>query len=495
MDISFYDIHPSQSDFMAIKKNCHNEFKIPLPIVLREEWDDLNVYLPHNSKNVSEIKDASTNQTISINIWEEIKKSIPNEISNVDELKSFISFHYKFNNNKINYNFDNLELYFAKNDVEKNKYFFKSMLPLMIKHLLMIECTITAPIPVLTQYEFTSTSSITLSQYQIFVLLINAFFCTFPEKHKSKKMSKINFNSLFSKYRNNEHNVEKIKCLMNYFAKVMINEKHCLHLVSFIRKTIDPKSFPNWTLSNKKLSPIIICSDKKIEDRGNTLYVDFANAYVGGGVIGNGLVQEEILFLIHPELIISKLFTEKLLDNEVLFITGFERFNNYKGYGSTFKFDGDYDDKSKVVKTEFGNKRLTYMVAMDALKYFKSHHQYYKKHIIRELNKCYVAFLFDDKIEKSKEQIATISTGNWGCGAFGGDPELKFLIQLLAASYCDRKIIYSTFGDMIFENKIKEIYSIFEKKSVTVSKLFNLLISYNQNNQNQSLFNFIINSF
>lgn len=27
-----------------------------------------------------------------------------------------------------------------------------------------------------------------------------------------------------------------------------------------------------------------------------------------------------------------------------------------------------------------------------------------------------------------------IATGNWGCGAFGGDPEVKTIVQWLAAS-------------------------------------------------------------
>lgn len=27
-----------------------------------------------------------------------------------------------------------------------------------------------------------------------------------------------------------------------------------------------------------------------------------------------------------------------------------------------------------------------------------------------------------------------VATGNWGCGAFGGDPELKAMIQWLSAS-------------------------------------------------------------
>ena len=50
--------------------------------------------------------------------------------------------------------------------------------------------------------------------------------------------------------------------------------------------------------------------------------VDFANKYVGGGVLGNGLVQEEIRFLICPEMIISRLFTEALGDDECLIMKG-----------------------------------------------------------------------------------------------------------------------------------------------------------------------------
>ncbi len=52
------------------------------------------------------------------------------------------------------------------------------------------------------------------------------------------------------------------------------------------------------------------------------LQVDFANQFVGGGVTSSGLVQEEIRFLINPELIVSRLFTEALDHNECLIITG-----------------------------------------------------------------------------------------------------------------------------------------------------------------------------
>lgn len=58
--------------------------------------------------------------------------------------------------------------------------------------------------------------------------------------------------------------------------------------------------------------------------------VDFASSWIGGGVLGSGLVQEEILFLINPELIVSRLFTEKLENNECLIITGDAEMSNYR---------------------------------------------------------------------------------------------------------------------------------------------------------------------
>jgi poly(ADP-ribose) glycohydrolase len=37
-----------------------------------------------------------------------------------------------------------------------------------------------------------------------------------------------------------------------------------------------------------------------------------------------------------------------------------------------------------------------------------------------------------------------VITGRWGCGAFGGDEELKFLIQWVAASEANRDMVYIT---------------------------------------------------
>jgi hypothetical protein len=118
--------------------------------------------------------------------------------------------------------------------------------------------------------------------------------------------------------------------------------------------------------------------------------IDFANAFIGGGVLGHGCVQEEIRFLISPELIVSRLFTERLSDNECLIMTGFERFSDYAGYASTFRFTGNHVDQTPVDPASL--HRRTRLVAIDAL-YFRSETaQFTKDNIVRELNKAFVGF-------------------------------------------------------------------------------------------------------
>lgn len=99
------------------------------------------------------------------------------------------------------------------------------------------------------------------------------------------------------------------------------------------------------------------------KDAPNMLHVDFANKYVGGGMLSHGCVQEEILFMLCPELIVSRLMTEVLEDNETLLITGYERFNDYVGYASSFRWKDDYVD---CTDRDAWGRRTAQLVAMDA---------------------------------------------------------------------------------------------------------------------------------
>lgn len=88
--------------------------------------------------------------------------------------------------------------------------------------------------------------------------------------------------------------------------------------------------------------------------------------FLGGGIVGNGMTQEEVRFSINPELTVSLLFTEELNDNEVLVITGSEQFNNYTGYSQTFKFAGNFQDNTGL---DSQGRRATQILAIDALKF------------------------------------------------------------------------------------------------------------------------------
>lgn len=469
-NITYVELEP----FMIKKNTPDKMIPIPNPTNPTEIWGNQHVRLPFYSKN----------ETRTDKKWDLIKNALKSPIRNVKDLERCVSSYWEIKN------FNSLRIYVNGLSPQTNNYFFNKILPKMIEYLInMTECTLTSPIPLLQHHQ--SFASLTFSQFQIFILLINAFFCTYPEKLSSDKIPKINFDELFySNSVSDDKKVEKIKCLINYFVRVMKYDKYKINLVTFIRKCIPQNKMPRWNMEAEKLAYLTVNSNVNIEDQEYTLQVDFANYLVGGGVLSYGLVQEEILFLIYPELLVCRLFNEKLADNQVLFITGFERFNKYSGYGSDFKFIGDYYDETKIEKTVYGNRRLSFMVAMDAKSYKieRKHEQYQQKNIIRELNKCYVAFAYDNKIERDRK--AKISTGNWGCGAFNGDPELKSLIQLLVASYCKRDIIYSTFGDVKFEKKLKEIYNILKFKSVDTTDLFKLLIKYD-NTSGLSLFGYI----
>jgi len=75
-------------------------------------------------------------------------------------------------------------------------------------------------------------------------------------------------------------------------------------------------------------------------------------------------VQEEIRFMINPELIVGMLFMASMDDNEAIEIVGAERFSQYMGYGSSFRFVGDYIDSKPI---DSMGRRRTRIVAIDAL--------------------------------------------------------------------------------------------------------------------------------
>lgn len=105
---------------------------------------------------------------------------------------------------------------------------------------------------------------------------------------------------------------------------------------------------------------------------------------MGGGVLGLGCVQEEIRFVICPELMVTMLVTEELDDTEALIVSGIERYSKYEGYSNTFKWKGDFVDETP---RDISGRRMTSIVAIDALYFKQSSLQFNMDNIKRELNK------------------------------------------------------------------------------------------------------------
>ncbi|CAE8600533.1 unnamed protein product [Polarella glacialis] len=269
---------------------------------------------------------------------------------------------------------------------------------------------------------------------------------------------------------------EKTLCLLCYFVRVTTSSEAYLNeVVSFARRSVDGQALGSdfWRafLRDSPLGPAEI-SDGCIEHSWGNLQADFANKYLGGGALHGGNVQEEIRFAICPECFVGMLFCSKMLPNEAIYIVGTQQFSNYTGYGGSFRFSGPYQEQESIHRADARNRRGPCIVAFDALCH-PGEKQYSEQLIIRELVKAFVACQGDPE-ENSGERQNGFATGNWGCGVFGGDPQLKSMIQWIAASAAGRDLVYHPFGDKRVDG-LQAVIQALRSRKASCSDLYELL--------------------
>uniref|UniRef100_A0A2K6FNT5 poly(ADP-ribose) glycohydrolase n=1 Tax=Propithecus coquereli TaxID=379532 RepID=A0A2K6FNT5_PROCO len=455
-------LRPSANHTVAIRVDLlrAGEVPKPFPTHYKDLWDNKHVKMPCSEQNLYPVEDENGERTAGSR-WELIQTALLNKFTRPQNLKDAILKYNVAYSKK--WDFTALIDFWDKVLEEAEaQHLYQSILPDMVKIALCLPNICTQPIPLLKQK---MNHSITMSQEQIASLLANAFFCTFPRRNAKMKSEyssypDINFNRLFEG--RSSRKPEKLKTLFCYFRRV--TEKKPTGLVTFTRQSLE--DFPEWERCEKPLTRLHVTYEGTIEGSGRgMLQVDFANRFIGGGVTSAGLVQEEIRFLINPELIYE-------VNSNRLCVSGTEQYSEYTGYAETYRWARSHEDGSE---RDDWQRRCTEIVAIDALHFRRHLDQFVPEKMRRELNKAYCGFL---RPGVSSENLSAVATGNWGCGAFGGDARLKALIQILAAAAAERDVVYFTFGDSELMRDIYSMHTFLTERKLTVGEVYKLLLRY-----------------
>lgn len=368
-----------------------------LPAAYQDAWDDYHVRLPCSPRNVSIESRSSRWDTVRRALWPPSKLEVCASdvvlvcvaLSDADVCfvlcgaQSFSSLRKAIlaymsgasavrrgdtSGGACKWEFLNLRRVLEEDmGADERKTFFWSTLPHMVRLALALPTVCSEPIPLLRAG---ASKSVDLSALQAASLLANAFFCTFPAaaaREQRGKFPYINFQNLFESEKGADQGPKrfekraKLRCMLHYFDRQArrldgddagsYGSKLRGRRISFSRRVLRENA--KWEESSAGFEGVRlrVHPSGTIEDHdrsGRTWQADFANCMIGGGVLGKGAVQEEIRFIISPELIVSRLLTEELGPKESVLIVGTERFCNYSGYASSFRFAGDHVDEARL---------------------------------------------------------------------------------------------------------------------------------------------------
>lgn len=174
----------------------------------------------------------------------------------------------------------------------------------------------------------------------------------------------------------------------------------------------------------------------------------------------------EILLHLFPEICGSLVFVQNLSHNEVLFVSGTERFNSHRGEGRGFRFAGPYYDDT------------TFDSQCRRRRYFA---------IIRDPKPTHDTDVFDDSM-LHRDFIAVhaaLSQGtmpvatNCRSSTVAMRPKrARFITFLIACGLAKRKLIFCTGGEPLFMNEVNSFLCFLREFHVTIGMLFYLTSVY-----------------
>jgi poly(ADP-ribose) glycohydrolase len=361
---------------------------------------------------------------------------------------------------------------YPEGQVDPEMFFFNKTLPFIVDSAFKLKDRVTKDFPNgIPLLQVNKQSRCKLARPLVTSLLAHMFLCSFDSPVATvanrEMPSPVSCKQLLGA--SNTAEVAKLKMIIHYFERAMDDEpKGYIIIDRVVAKGLSEKA---WMKSEKKLLPVDVAKQHAgFEEAPGLAHVDFANKSLGGGVFTGGCVQEEIRFAICPELLCSLLLCPKMEDEEAVQIVGAEQFSAYAGYSYNMTYAGDYRDKTYPRDTD--GTPLISILAMDAVDFKHKDNtiknQMCAKWTVRELNKALAAFTAPD--EATREKFPDIATGNWGCGAFKGEPSVKAVIQWAAACECGRKLKYFPF-ELGWGEILKKFSENISSQGATVGQL------------------------
>jgi poly(ADP-ribose) glycohydrolase len=324
-------------------------------------------------------------------------------------------------------------------DIWDNQRFFGVTWPLCVRLALEMPSLFpTGSLPPLTQEDCIQE----YSQRQIACLVLHQFLCTLDRPHWMQDDGSPDFHIWYGAEQPHPKAVYAyLYALFTYFDCLAAYPPTSKPSIFF---TLKSSTSPPIVLPTARFLPLTI---HKLSTTGmihsllglpSGACVISANKYIGFGRTGT---QEEMHAGSTPEACTAVLVTPPLCDGDVLVVRGVQAMIEMDGYGRDAKLK---PISETGVQRDWSKRTMLFMDALE-LDSFDTQGGYLIPDVLpgnvnRELMKSNTAF--DAGLSINGFRYAEVITGLWGCGAFGGNAEIKAIIQWCAASIAGVPLVF-----------------------------------------------------